>query len=314
MKERYLLFGFLVFMLSGNINAQNYSIYYTAENDTIFYDDVNDIYIVKYLGRTSDESDTTYSFMLIPANKVIPYIKCTVTYVADSIYYLYEYSIGNLEGAQQNLFSFSIEFNGNVKINNKGNTGWYTLLPNEWNNNIYWFGDQGLEPTWSTGGFAYSSENLPGIGDANLRGKIGVTSVYGELSSKISDKIKEIKFSPNTGFVRKKTVIPVYLPESIIPLNYLDTLLNYNQRSYEIGWITNQATADKYTNLFTTAKNQIILGDSSAAHSTLENVLHEVDIDSTNNLTSEAYALLRYNTEYLINQITKSSTGLPVKQ
>jgi hypothetical protein len=239
----------------------------------------------------------------MPANKVIPYIKCIVTYVADSIYYLYEYSIGNLEGAQQNLFSFSIEFNGNVKINNKGNTGWFTLLPNERNNNIYWFGDQGLEPTWSTGGFAYSSENLPGIGDANLRGKIGVTSVYGELSSKISDKIKEIKFSPNTGFVRKKTVIPVSLPESFIPLNFLDTLLNYNQRSYEIGWITNQSTVNKYTNYFNTAKTQLLENNNNAARTTLQTVLQEVDIDSTNNLTSEAYALLRYNTEYLVEQL-----------
>ncbi len=45
---------------------------------------------------------------------------------------------------------------------------------------------------------------------------------------------------------------------------------------------------------------------------TLNQVLHDVDQDSTANLTSEAYALLRYNTEYLLNNLPEVTPGLRV--
>ncbi len=101
--------------------------------------------------------------------------------------------------------------------------------------------------------------------------------------------------------------------DPFVPLDFLDTLLNYNQRSLYLGWISNQTTADKYDSLFTSAKTQLQQNNNNAAKTTLQSVLQEVDIDSTNNLTSEAYALLRYNTEYLITQIPEGAPGLPVK-
>jgi hypothetical protein len=94
--------------------------------------------------------------------------------------------------------------------------------------------------------------------------------------------------------------IPV-LP--FIPINFLDTLLNYRNRSFELDWIKNQTTSDKYDSLLNLAKTQLQQNNNSAAKSTLQIVLQEVDIDSTDNLTSEAYALLRYNTAYLIEKI-----------
>jgi hypothetical protein len=101
-------------------------------------------------------------------------------------------------------------------------------------------------------------------------------------------------------------------PDPFVPSDFLDTLLNYNQRSSEIGWITNQTTADKYDSLFNTAKTQLQQNNNNTARTTLQTLLQEVDIDSTNNLTSEAYALLRHNTEYLLEQIPQSSPNLLV--
>jgi hypothetical protein len=101
-------------------------------------------------------------------------------------------------------------------------------------------------------------------------------------------------------------------PDPFAPSDFLDTLLNFNQRSSEIGWITNQTTTDKYDSLFNITKTQLQQNNNNAARTTLQTVLQEVDIDSTNNLTSEAYALLRYNTEYLLEQIPQSSPNLLV--
>ena len=44
----------------------------------------------------------------------------------------------------------------------------------------------------------------------------------------------------------------------------------------------------------------------AGARNTLNNVLNNVNLDSSSNLTSEAYALIRYNTEYLLTKLPNS--------
>ena len=80
--------------------------------------------------------------------------------------------------------------------------------------------------------------------------------------------------------------------------SFLDSLINYNNQSYELSWITNQTTADKYDSLFRAAKTQLQQNNIAGVQNTLQTVLQDVDQDSSANLTSEAYALLKYNTEY----------------
>ncbi len=54
-------------------------------------------------------------------------------------------------------------------------------------------------------------------------------------------------------------------------------------------------------------------GDTSPARAFLQTVLTDVDIDSSSTLSSEAYALLRYNTEYLLEQLPVVDEGLRIK-
>ncbi|HSD62691.1 MAG TPA: hypothetical protein VLB50_02800 [Ignavibacteriaceae bacterium] len=99
------------------------------------------------------------------------------------------------------------------------------------------------------------------------------------------------------------SISPTYYQLPFSGLNFLDTLVYYNQRSYELGWITSQSTADKYDSLFTRAKTLLEGGHIPWVDSTLHSVLLDVDEDSSGNITSEAYALLRYNTEYLLDNL-----------
>ena len=71
-------------------------------------------------------------------------------------------------------------------------------------------------------------------------------------------------------------------------------------------------TANKYDSLFNQAKSQLQLNNNNGAKITLQNVLQQVDIDSTDKITSEAYALIKYNTEYLLEKIPQSSPNLVV--
>ena len=100
---------------------------------------------------------------------------------------------------------------------------------------------------------------------------------------------------------------------SVGELQWLDTLTSYTTQSLSLGWIKDQATANKYLNYFATAKTSLHSNNIGAARSTLQRVLQDVNTDSTNNLTSEAYALIRYNTEYLLAQLPVPPSGFIVK-
>lgn len=105
------------------------------------------------------------------------------------------------------------------------------------------------------------------------------------------DSYKNVTVAPNTSLLK------------LLPLTFLDTLINYTTQSRTFGWIPNQATADKYFNYFTTAKHLIQVGHNNSARDTLQTVIANTISDSTNNITSEAYALLHFNTEYLLHKI-----------
>jgi len=106
------------------------------------------------------------------------------------------------------------------------------------------------------------------------------------------------------------TLAPQVPDSPFIALTFLDTLFSYTIQSRALGWITAQATADKYLTYFSSARAKLVQGDSVGARTPLQQLLRDVDIDSSSALTSEAYALLRYNTEYLLNQLPVGQEGI----
>jgi hypothetical protein len=104
------------------------------------------------------------------------------------------------------------------------------------------------------------------------------------------------------------TIGPVKLPTPFVPIDFLDTLSTFTTQSRSLGWITSQTVADKYLAYFSTAKTQLQQHNTAGARTTLQSVLHDVNVDSSSTLTSEAYALLRYNTEYLLSQLPAELT------
>ncbi|MGD1046483.1 MAG: hypothetical protein ABR936_14335 [Bacteroidota bacterium] len=138
--------------------------------------------------------------------------------------------------------------------------------------------------------FSFSSIALPSIMKCFIRGYNG-TSSKGDLS---------------TNSFQTQVIGPADPLNPFVPLNFLDTLTNYTNQSRSLGWIINQTTANKYLGYFASAKTKLIQHDSVGARTVLLQVLHDVDIDSTASLSSEAYALLRFNTEYLANLLPQS--------
>ena len=112
---------------------------------------------------------------------------------------------------------------------------------------------------------------------------------------------------------KNQTVAPNLGLLNLLPLTFLDTLTSFTTQSLTFGWIKNQVTANKYLGYFSSAKTQLQSNSIAGARSTLQTVLTNAISDSTSNLTSEAYALIYYNTQYLLAQLPLPPSGVNVK-
>jgi hypothetical protein len=289
---------------------------------SVTYDPETGNYIIEYEGYEGDNEVLVHR-IFEPSTKIDPFVSANTIKIIDSNFYKYQYTIINSASSIQRLQDFDLEIYSSVtEITNPDEfwkTSFYSFVP------VFgWYNSKGeaglahplngIAPDSSETGFSFLSTGLPTITHAYFAGNRTIPMAFpDEPPDEISELLKPLRKFPNNTII-KKTIGPKDPPYPLIISSFLDTLLNYVNQSYMLEWITEETIKNKYTNFFTTAKDQIIQGDSSVTRSTLENVLREVDIDSTNYLTSEAYALLRYNTEYLINQIPEGSTGLPFKQ
>jgi hypothetical protein len=122
-------------------------------------------------------------------------------------------------------------------------------------------------------------------------------------------------------------------PEPFLPSLFLDTLISYVHQSHELGWINNtrdddceedeQAQDGIVKNLdkrLTQTRDLIVKDKIGAAKNRLEKFLNKVEKlwdrqqkeEAKNKknpkviFTSEAYALLKYNGEYLLDHLTET--------
>jgi hypothetical protein len=157
-------------------------------------------------------------------------------------------------------------------------------------------------------GFELRDTGLPAIIRHYVKGYAPESTLWDEEPEHTQEEVRnDILTNSVNGF----TIAPKLPPSPFVPLNFLDTLASYTNQSRSLGWITNQTAADKYLSYFSTAKTQLQQNSASGGRTTLQLVLRDVDVDSSSKLTSEAYALIRYNTEYLLDHLPAQSQEPP---
>jgi hypothetical protein len=226
----------------------------------------------------------------------------------------YNYELQNQITSEQKINEFIFDAAPDSILNNRCMDNWiiggvsgkgfgWILLPGFHN-----FLAQGK----SNSSFYFECNRLPAIAQCFIRGENG---------NRVPMRGDSIDFNLDRWYddVRENsfkifTVAPKKYPTPFVPLNFLDTLSSYATQSRSLGWIKDQTTADKYLGYFNSAKTSLQQNNITSSRATLNQVLQDVNIDSTNNITSEAYALLRYNTEYLLAQLpTAPISGCNVK-
>ena len=304
-----ILFYFLSIVITGQVKP------------SITYDPTTGNYFIEY---ESEEEDTLVSLVYEPTTKINPSIHVNITNISDSNYYKYSYIVYNSVSSKQRIDEFDIEFFSSIfgisSPNNFWNPGYYSFVP------VFgWFDSKGSSGLASpldgiavdslTSGFSFSSFGLPAVVHSYFIGNSTILLAFpDDPPEEIETMLKPLEKFPNNSVI-KKTIGPKDPPDPFIPNDFLDTLTNYTDSSYSIGWIKDEQTRDKYDNYFTTAKTYLEQGDSSTARVELQNVLTDCNTDSSTVLTREAYALLYFNTEYLVNKLPEApaAEGLPVK-
>lgn len=77
----------------------------------------------------------------------------------------------------------------------------------------------------------------------------------------------------------------------------------YANESLELGWIANRGILQSLQAKLDNAERQLQRGNTPTALNVLRAFMNEVEALPENQLSSEAYALLKYNAEYLIQQL-----------
>ena len=201
-------------------------------------------------------------------------------------------------------------------------------------------GFNGIPPDSIARGFMFRSTGLPVITLSYSQGAVKTMSFPEEPPPEIDSLLTPLQVFPNNS-VSRETIGPKQPSAPFDATIFLDTLLSYTRQSAELGWLGRDRDNDcdndekpedgivrNIDHRLNKAKRQLERGDSVLARRELEKLVGKVERlwkrsqddeerkhgkDRKNwwqrdkgdhvVMTSEAYALLKYNTEYLIDRL-----------
>ncbi len=174
---------------------------------------------------------------------------------------------------------------------------------------------EGVKPGKKKGDFSFLSSSLPGLCSYYSEGYAPPPSFpAGMAPDSIPGYDDLTPYGP--GIVRT-TIGPVAPPSPFIPLVFLDTLISYTRQAFALGWIKNRDIVQDLNAELNNAKRQLRRNNRRAAKDILRDFVDEVEDlfeegeeeeDERSDpqdveITSEAYALLKFNAEYLISKL-----------
>ena len=161
-------------------------------------------------------------------------------------------------------------------------------------------------PGHALDGFQLTSPGLPAIRTTEIEPGID----YDNLPEEYSDEAKARQLRDSLIYVTV-SVGPKAPPQDFVPIEFLNYLISLLHQSRANGWVTRDGAQQSLLTKLVDAKHKLEEGNGKVAKNILNAFLNEVRAGSCQQftcpgnkpLTSEAYALLFFNGQYLFERL-----------
>ena len=195
---------------------------------------------------------------------------------------------------------------------------------------ISWTAPRGrnMKPSEEASGFMFkTSYGLPGIVDYYAEGDAPLPKCPEGMAVNFIPGYDDL--TPYGPGIVGRNIGPVALPATFVPLDFLNYIISLKHEAYNLGWIVQGKGDDKgkkedeekgimksLDKKLEKAKAELAKGDTKEAVEKLKSFIHEVEglykedkeekhkkEEGHSHITSEAYGLLKYNAQYLLEQL-----------
>jgi len=253
---------------------------------------------------------------VVPRNKIKFSLQPSVEQLGDML--VYRFQVTNDRSAEQSVWQFRLYLSPDLSITSQtGPQGWESSCLNEKGRlMVFWGspGDSDIVPGGSSGKFSIRAKSVPGIVQYYAEG-------YAPLPQGEADSIPSYDdLTPYGPGIVGKTVGPVLPPDPFIAASFLDTLASYKHQAAALCWVGQDVFLNQLDEKLDQARDQLAKGHTKQAidkvQEFLKKIEHEAkktekDQDKKNDkkwVTSEGYALLKFNAEYLIEKLEEQIT------
>jgi hypothetical protein len=261
------------------------------------------LFFVFCMPPLSFSQDTLKIFRFPPIDQIDVVVKARV--IGQTGKLRFEYDIESLLTSRQTIWAIDIPFDA-TPHNTSSPNGWFAIVGGR-TETIGWGSRDSvfnIQPGQILSGFGYESEGLPSIRLTYLAGWAEPPELTFEPDSVVGEDVLEAS-------KKVLTVGAAKPPTPFIPLAFLDTLTSYKHQAFALGWIKNQGIVQSLDAKLDNAKRQLQRNNTTAARNTLQAFLNEVEAlwkgeehpYGGKQITSEAYALLKFNAEYLVSKL-----------
>jgi hypothetical protein len=227
----------------------------------------------------------------------------------------YNYMLSSSKKSSQDVWSFMIEHQSPL-TNTLSPEGWSGMGTGITGGSPYsWSSDEAddfnIKPGGSLSGFSLQSAGLPGIVTFYAHGWVDLPTITEEeMPGEDEEDCPERNIFINA--FKTKTIGPTAPPEELVPADFLRNLIEMKHEATKQGWITNTGVERSLDAKLDAALKNVQSGNTKAAGNILGAFINEVeaqgcetydDCPKGKHLTPEAYALLKYNAQYLIDNL-----------
>jgi hypothetical protein len=257
---------------------------------------------------------TAFSQVYRPQNQATVFFKPLVTINSDSEF-TYSYTVTSSPASKEIFDHFGLFLNDSLLIENQTpiqaptNKKWYIdgsfgfISGTPASRFLEIPPDNGLAPGESMT-FSFESRGLPSIQPYYAQ-SFAPPYRAAEYDSLLEAGYTEAQLSPDwkKNSYKGVTIAPYVFYSPLSASAWLDTLISYKHQALALGWIDNQGIANSLDQKLDNAKSKLQRGDTTAAKNSLQAFVNEVEAQNGKHLTSEAYALLKFNAQYLISKL-----------